>query len=107
MFQTGSQIQEVLKIRENGDDFFVQFSGARPDTGRLSGPTPAEAVRRQVAGSRGAYLDSDSAMPILTTDTLARRCPRKHKRLSDQREESISLLMREYNKVQRRKYRNT
>jgi len=37
LLQTGSQIQEVLKIRGKGHDFFIQITEARPDTGSLSG----------------------------------------------------------------------
>src|ERR1041385_4116176 len=42
--QTEPQIQEVLGIDERGHDYFLQITDARPDTGGLSGATPAEAV---------------------------------------------------------------
>src|SRR5207248_5189509 len=42
--QTEPQIQEVLGIDEKGHDYFLQVTDARPDTGGLSGATPAEAV---------------------------------------------------------------
>ncbi|NDD65709.1 MAG: deoxyhypusine synthase, partial [Acidobacteria bacterium] len=42
--QTEPQIQEVLGIDEKGHDYFLQLTDARPDTGGLSGATPAEAV---------------------------------------------------------------
>ena len=35
---------EVLGIDEKGHDYFLQMTDARPDTGGLSGATPAEAV---------------------------------------------------------------
>ncbi len=44
MLQTEPQIQEVLGIVEKGHDYFLQVTDARPDTGGLSGATPAEAV---------------------------------------------------------------
>src|SRR6266568_4630022 len=44
MLQTEPQIQEVLGIDEKGHDYFLQITDARPDTGGLSGATPAEAV---------------------------------------------------------------
>ncbi|HYY42073.1 MAG TPA: deoxyhypusine synthase, partial [Pyrinomonadaceae bacterium] len=44
MLQTEPQIQEVLGIDERGHDYFLQITDARPDTGGLSGATPAEAV---------------------------------------------------------------
>ena len=44
MLQTEPQIQEVMGIPEKGHDYFLQCTDARPDTGGLSGATPAEAV---------------------------------------------------------------
>src|SRR2546427_4301605 len=44
MLQTEPQVQEVLRIKESGQDFFIQVTDARPDTGGLSGATPSEAV---------------------------------------------------------------
>ena len=44
LLQTEPQIQEVLGIDEKGHDYFIQVTDARPDTGGLSGATPAEAV---------------------------------------------------------------
>src|SRR5437588_10275895 len=45
MLQTEPQIQEVLRIKEYGQDYFLQVTDARPDTGGLSGATPSQAVR--------------------------------------------------------------
>ena len=44
ILQTEPQIQEVLGLAESGHDYFLQITDARPDTGGLSGATPAEAV---------------------------------------------------------------
>src|SRR5262249_54576801 len=44
LLQTEPQLQEILGVSEKGHDYFVQFTDARPDTGGLSGATPAEAV---------------------------------------------------------------
>ena len=41
ILQTEPQIQEVLGIHERGHDYFLQVTDARPDTGGLSGATPA------------------------------------------------------------------
>ena len=43
--QTEPQIQEVLGIDERGHDYFLQVTDARPDTGGLSGATPAKPFR--------------------------------------------------------------
>jgi deoxyhypusine synthase len=42
MLQTEPQIQEVMGIEERGHDYFLQCTDARPDTGGLSGATPAK-----------------------------------------------------------------
>jgi len=87
LLQTEPQIQEVLKINEKGHDFFVQVTDARPDTGGLSGATPAEAVSwgkvdpARLPDSVVVYQDTTVAMPIMTSYALAKHRPRKAKRL--------------------------
>ncbi|MFN8580563.1 MAG: deoxyhypusine synthase [Gemmatimonadaceae bacterium] len=77
--QTEPQIQEVLGIDEKGHDYFLQVTDARPDTGGLSGATPAEAVSwgkidpDRLPDAVVAYLDSTVALPILASYALARR----------------------------------
>src|SRR5882672_7349291 len=44
VLQTEPQIQEILGLTDRGHDYYVQVTDARPDTGGLSGATPAEAV---------------------------------------------------------------
>ena len=92
MLQTEPQIQEVLGIDEKGHDFFLQITDARPDTGGLSGATPAEAVSwgkidpDQLPDAVVCYPDSTIALPLLTSYALATRKPRQLKRLFDRRE---------------------
>ena len=72
MLQTEPQIQEVLGIDERGHDYFLQITDARPDTGGLSGATPAEAVSwgkidpDQLPGTVVVYADNSIALPLLT-----------------------------------------
>ena len=40
--QTGPTLYQILKIKEGGQDYLVQFTDARPDTGGLSGATLQE-----------------------------------------------------------------
>jgi len=102
MLQTEPQIQEVLGIDERGHDFFLQITDARPDTGGLSGATPAEAVSwgkidpDRLPDAVVAYVDSTIALPLLTSYALARREPRPLKRLLDRRAEMMRLLLEEY-----------
>jgi deoxyhypusine synthase len=101
MLQTEPQIQEVLNINEKGHDYFIQITDARPDTGGLSGATPSEAVSwgkvdpNQLPDTVVCYLDSTVAMPILVSYALAKRKPKKIKRLFQQREELLLKLKKE------------
>jgi deoxyhypusine synthase len=102
MLQTEPQIQEVLGIDEKGHDYFLQMTDARPDTGGLSGATPAEAVSwgkidpDQLPGTVVVYTDSSIALPLLTAYALERRAPRPPKRLYARRQAMMDRLIREY-----------
>jgi deoxyhypusine synthase len=102
MLQTEPQIQEVLRIKEFGQDFFLQVTDARPDTGGLSGATPSEAVSwgkvdpDRLPDAVVCYTDTTIAMPLLTSYALARHKPRKLKRLYDRRETTMKALTKEY-----------
>jgi len=104
MLQTEPQIQEVLGIDEKGHDYFLQITDARPDTGGLSGATPAEAVSwgkidpDRLPDAVVCYLDSTVALPLLTSYAFARHEPRKLKRLFDRRESMMARLQAEYEK---------
>jgi deoxyhypusine synthase len=106
--QTEPQIQEVLGIDERGHDYFLQVTDARPDTGGLSGATPAEAVSwgkidpDQLPDAVVCYLDSTVALPIITAYALARHKPRKPRRLYQRREEFMELLLNEYQNSSRK-----
>ena len=100
--QTEPQIQEVLGIDEKGHDYFLQITDARPDTGGLSGATPAEAVSwgkidpDRLPDAVVCYLDSTVALPLLTSYAHARHKPRKLKRLYDRRGAMMKRLLDEY-----------
>ena len=100
--QTEPQIQEVLRIKEAGHDMFLQFTDARPDTGGLSGATPQEAVSwgkvdpTKLPDAIVCYLDSTVGLPILACYALARRKPRKHKRLYDRLPDLMEFISKEY-----------
>ena len=106
--QTEPQIQEVLGIDEKGHDYFLQVTDARPDTGGLSGATPAEAVSwgkvdpDKLPDAVVAYVDSTVALPLITAYALARHSPRKPRRLYDRRKEFMDLLRSEYDLSTRR-----
>src|SRR6476620_1332643 len=105
MLQTEPQIQEVMGIQEKGHDYFLQCTDARPDTGGLSGATPAEAVSwgkvdpDTLPDCVVAYLDSTVALPLLTAYCLSRVKPRKLKRLYDRRDEILGKVRSQYLKT--------
>src|SRR3954465_469124 len=102
MLQTEPQIQEVLGIDERGHDYFLQITDARPDTGGLSGATPAEAVSwgkidpDRLPDAVVCYMDNTIALPLLTAYAHARHKPRKLKRLLDKREKNMQVLREEF-----------
>ncbi len=102
MLQTEPQIQEVLGIEERGHDLFLQFTDARPDTGGLSGATPAEAVSwgkidpDQLPDAVVCYVDATIALPLLAAYALEAHAPREPKRLFRRREAMMQRLRAEY-----------
>lgn len=102
MLQTEPQIQEVLRIKEEGHDFFIQFTDARPDTGGLSGATPSEAVSwgkvdpLQLPDAVVCYMDSTIALPMLTHYALSRHAKRPLKRLYKQLPALMDMIQKEY-----------
>src|ERR1041384_411351 len=105
MLQTEPQIQEVMGIREKGHDYFLQVTDAPPDTGGLSGATPAEAVSwgkvdpNKLPDSVVCYTDSTIALPLITAYVLSRVKPRRPKRLYDRRDEILAKVRSLYLKT--------
>ena len=102
MLQTEPQIQEVMGIEEKGHDYFLQCTDARPDTGGLSGATPAEAVSwgkidpDKLPDSVVCYTDCTIALPLLTAYMMARMKPRRLKRLCDHRDDILGTVKSKY-----------
>jgi deoxyhypusine synthase len=107
MLQTEPQIQEVLGIEEKGHDYFLQFTDARPDTGGLSGATPAEAVSwgkvdpDRLPDAVVCYTDTTIALPLLTAYALSRHDAREPKRLFKRRSEMMARIEAEYARSER------
>jgi deoxyhypusine synthase len=106
LLQTEPQLQEILGVAEKGHDYFIQITDARPDTGGLSGATPAEAVSwgkidpEKLPDTVVAYLDSTVAMPLMASYVLARCKPRKPRRLYKRLPEMVAALRSEYRKTE-------
>src|SRR5438128_2299324 len=102
VLQTEPQIQEVLGISEKGHDYYLQITDARPDTGGLSGATPAEAVSwgkvdpDQLPGAVVCYVDNTVGFPIVAAYALAKRKKRRLRRLYDRRDQLLRQLTEAY-----------
>ena len=102
ILQTEPQIQEILRIQEVGQDYFIQITDARVDTGGLSGATPKEAVTwgkidpNEVEKSVIVYTDSTIALPLITAYIMQNTDPKKLKRLYDRKDELMEKLKKSY-----------
>lgn len=102
ILQTEPQIQEVMGIEERGHDYFLQCTDARPDTGGLSGATPAEAVSwgkidpDSLPDCVVCYADSTITLPLITAYALSKVAPRPRKRLYDRRDTHYHALREQY-----------
>ncbi|MEN6465500.1 MAG: deoxyhypusine synthase [Syntrophaceae bacterium] len=87
MLQTEPQIQEVLMIPEVGQDYDINITDARPDTGGLSGAPPSEAASwgkidpTKLDETVTAYLDVTVALPLMVAYVRHTTKPKKQKRL--------------------------
>lgn len=102
MLQTEPQIQEVLMIPEVGQDYDINVTDARPDTGGLSGAPPSEAASwgkidpDKLEETVTAYLDVTVALPLMVAYTVQTTKPKKLKRLYDRGDELRQKLKEAY-----------
>jgi deoxyhypusine synthase len=102
MLQTEPQIQEVLMIPEVGQDYDINITDARPDTGGLSGAPPSEAASwgkidpTKLEETVTAYLDVTLAFPLMVAYVIQTARPKKLKRLYDRGPELHKKLIRSY-----------
>ena len=102
VLQTEPQIQEVLMIPEVGQDYDINVTDARPDTGGLSGAPPAEAASwgkidpTKLEETVTAYLDVTVAFPMMAAYAIQSTNPKKLKRLYDRADELHKKLIKSY-----------
>jgi deoxyhypusine synthase len=102
MLQTEPQIQEVLMISGAGQDYDINITDARPDTGGLSGAPPSEAVSwgkinpTTLEETVTAYLDVTVALPLMVAYVTQTTKPKKQKRLYYRRQELREKLIESY-----------
>lgn len=102
MLQTEPQIQEVLMIPEAGQDYDINITDARPDTGGLSGAPPSEAASwgkidpTKLDETVTAYIDVTVAFPLMVAYVKQTTKPKKLKRLYDRGQELREKLIKSY-----------
>jgi deoxyhypusine synthase len=102
MLQTEPQIQEVLMIPEVGQDFDINITDARPDTGGLSGAPPSEAASwgkidpTKLDETVTAYLDVTVALPLMVAYVRHTTKTKKQKRLYHRGAELQKKLVASY-----------
>ena len=84
--QTGPLLDQILERKDGGQDYIIQITDARPDTGGLSGATLQEGkswgkIQDAHHGVVTVYTDSTIAFPILALYVLSNQKSRKPKRL--------------------------
>ncbi len=102
VLQTEPHIQEVLGLQEEGHDFFIQFTDARPDTGGLSGATPSEAVSwgkidpASLSKTIVSYGDCSLMLPLFVSYVLNKSMPRSGSGLYWKRDTLVKQLKDDY-----------
>ncbi len=84
--QTGPLLDQILRKDVGGQDYIIQITDARPDTGGLSGATLQEGkswgkVRDAHKDMITVYADATIAFPIIALYVISNQKNRTHKRL--------------------------
>jgi len=102
ILQTEPYIQEILKLKDTGHDYFIQFTDARPDTGGLSGATPSEALSwgkitpEMLPDTVVCYGDTTVYLPLFTAYARESDIKREQKRLYNKLPELAAQLYRDF-----------
>lgn len=99
--QTGPLLDQILRRDDGGQDYIIQITDARPDTGGLSGATLQEGkswgkVQHAHHDMVTVYADSTIAFPILALYVLSNQKPRKPKRLYKKLDSFYKKLSSDY-----------
>ncbi len=84
--QTGPLLDQILRKNDGGQDYIIQITDARPDTGGLSGATLQEGkswgkIHNAYHDMVTIYADATIAFPILALYVISNQKIRKPKRL--------------------------
>ena len=99
--QTGPALYQILKIKEGGQDYLIQLTDARADTGGLSGATLQEGkswgkIKTSHKGNVVVYGDSSVYFPILCSYVLSVCKPRKHKQIYENKDGWLEEMKKIY-----------
>ena len=99
--QTGPALYQILKIKEGGQDYLIQLTDARPDTGGLSGATLQEGkswgkIKTAHKGNIIVYGDSSVYFPLLCSYVMSVCNPRKLKKIYEKKDRWIEEMKNTY-----------
>ena len=99
--QTGPLLDQILKRNDGGQEYIIQITDARPDTGGLSGATLQEGkswgkIQDSHEGIITVYADATIAFPILALYVLSNQKSREPKRLYKKIGEMYNKLSKDY-----------
>jgi deoxyhypusine synthase len=99
--QTGPALYQILKIKEGGQDYLIQLTDARADTGGLSGATLQEGkswgkIKTSRKGNVVVYGDSSVYFPILCSYVLSVCKHRKHKQIYGNKDSWLEEMKKIY-----------
>jgi deoxyhypusine synthase len=99
--QTGPALYQILKIKEGGQDYLIQLTDARADTGGLSGATLQEGkswgkIKTSRKGNVVVYGDSSVYFPILCSYVISVCKRRKHKQIYGNKDSWLEEMKKIY-----------
>jgi deoxyhypusine synthase len=105
--QTGPALYQILKLKEGGQDYIIQLTDARPDTGGLSGATLEEGkswgkIKTSHKGNVVVYGDSSVYFPLLGSYILSECKSRKMKHLYAKKNLWLAEMKEVYTKNQKK-----
>ena len=99
--QTGPLLDQILRQNHGGQDYILQITDARPDTGGLSGATLQEGkswgkIQDAHNDMITVYADTTIAFPILALYVISNQKPRKPKRIYKKIDKYYDNLKKEF-----------
>jgi deoxyhypusine synthase len=99
--QTGPALYQILKIKAGGQDYLLQITDARPDTGGLSGATLQEGkswgkIKSSHRGNVIVYGDSSVYFPIICSYVLGKCNKRTSKEIFTKKNSWVEKMKKEY-----------